>query len=42
MIGEADVIREVGFLGNEESEENMALLQRYFKRLRANVSSELM
>ena len=43
VIGEADVIREeVGFLGEEESEENMALLERYFQRLRANVSSELM
>ena len=43
LISEADVIREeVGFMGDDESEENEALLEQYFKRLRFHVSSELM
>ena len=42
VISEADIIREeVGFLGDDESEENDALLEQYFKRLRVKVSSEL-
>ena len=42
VISEADIIREeVGFMGDDESEENDALLEQYFTRLRIRVSSEL-
>ena len=41
VIGESDVLREeVVFLGKEESEENVALLEEYFQRPQADVSSE--